>query len=58
VTEKKSSIAEAALASLVAGAALAAGAELWSFFSPKARRERDAETLRDLEEGLGEEDQE
>ena len=54
MTEKKGSIAEAALASLVAGAALAAGAELWSFFSPKARRERDAETLRDLEEGLGE----
>jgi len=58
MTEKKSSIAEAALASLVAGAALAAGAELWSFFSPKARRERDAETLRDLESSLGEEDQE
>ena len=54
MTEKKSSIAEAALASLVAGAALAAGAELWSFLSPKARAARDEKTLRDLEEGLGE----
>jgi len=53
--EKKSSLIEAALASLVAGAALAAGAELWSVLSPKARRERESETLDIIEEGMPEE---
>jgi len=55
MSDGKNTLIEAALASLVAGAALAAGAELWGFLSPKQRRERDQETLKELQVEIEEE---
>ncbi len=47
MTTSKKVIWESAIASVVAGMALAAGAEAWAWISPMKRKERDEEDARD-----------